>query len=135
MQEELMTVDVGLLKIDAAIFHRVPARNALEPDGAVAQPVLSTVESNLDGQLEFFLRDRLTRTFTEAAQPVARDEEIATPTPDLVIEALAAGVKADIVKPFHPLPALLLEVQAHNSPKGLLAVIRGSCGSIRVLAW
>jgi len=133
MQEELMAVDVGLLKIDAAIFHRVPARNTFEPDGTVAQPVLSTVESNLDGQLEFFLRDRLTRTFTEAAQPVARDEEIATPTPDLVVEALAAGVKADIVKPFHPLPALLLEVQAHNSPKGLLAVIRGSCGSMRVL--
>lgn len=97
------------------------------------QPMLSTIESPLDGRLEFFLRDRLTRTFTEAAQPVARDDDVDTPTPDLVIAALGEGVDADIVRPFHPLPALLLEVQAHNSPKGLLAVIRGTCGSTPVV--
>jgi hypothetical protein len=91
------------------------------------------MESRLDAGLEFFLRDRLTRTFSEAAQPIRRDEDIVTPTPELVIAALRAGPDADIVKPFHPLPALLMEVQAHNSPRGLLAMIRGSCGSARVL--
>lgn len=128
-----MAIDIGRLKIDGAVFHQVPARDTPGLDGKPAQPVLSTVESTLDGRLEFFLRDRLTRTFSEAAQPVIRDDVSVSPTPDLVIAALARGAKADIVKPFHPLPALLLEVQAHNSPRGLLAVIRGSCGTTRVV--
>lgn len=128
-----MPVDIGRLKIDGAIFHPVPARDTPGPAGKPAQPVLSTVESKLDATLEFFLRDRLTRTLDEAAQPVVRDEEIATPTPDLVIAALSVGTDADIVKPFHPLASLLLEKQAHNSPRGLLSVIRGSCGETPVL--
>ena len=94
--------------------------------------MLSTVESKLDGRLEFFLRDRVTRTFNEAAQPVRRDDSSVSPTPDLVAAALSLS-KADIVKPFHPLAALLVEVQAHNSPKGLLSVIRGSCDNVRVI--
>lgn len=128
-----MAIDIGLLKIDGAVFHQVPARSAPGPDGSPMQPVISTVESTLDGRLEFFLRDRLTRTFGEAAQPVIRDEDHDSPTPDLVTAALEAGAAADIVAPFHPLPALLLEVQAHNSPRGLLAVIRGTCGATRVV--
>lgn len=128
-----MAIDVGLLKIDGAVFHQVPARNMPGPDGTPLQPVLSTVESTLDGRLEFFLRDRLTRTFGEAAQPVIRDDDTASPTPDLVIAALEAGASADIVTPFHPLPALLLEVQAHNSPRGLLSVIRGTCGTTPII--
>jgi len=129
-----MPIDIGLLKIDGAVFHTVPARDTAGPDGKPVQPLLSTVESTLDPRLEFFLRDRLERTLDEAAQPIARDDEIVTPVPDLVTACLADGGTADIVKPFHPLPALLLEVQAHNSPRGLLAVIRGECGTTRVLA-
>lgn len=128
-----MPIDIGMLKIDGAVFHAVPARDTPGPDGAPMEPVLSTVESTLDGQLEFFLRDRVTRTFKEAAQPIARNEDVDTPTPDLIANALAVGAAADIVLPFHPLPALLMEVQAHNSPKGLLSVIRGTCGTTRVL--
>jgi hypothetical protein len=126
-------IDIGLLKIDGAVFHQVPTRQTSEHDGKPAQPVLSTVESTLDGQLEFFLRDRLTRTLNEAAQPITRDDDVVSLTPELVLAALSEGQEADIVKPFHPLPALLLEVQAHNSPKGLLSIIRGSCGATRVL--
>lgn len=128
-----MPIDVALLQIDGAVFHPVPAGRGIGPDGHPVVPTLSTVESTLDARLEFFLRDRLMRTFNEAAQPVIRDSDITTPTPELVSAALAGGAGANIVQPFHPLPALLLEVQAHNSPEGLLSVIRGSCGATRVL--
>lgn len=123
-----MQIDIGLLKIDGAVFHQVPAG----VEGDTAQPVLSTVESKLDSQLEFFLRDRLTRTFQDAAQPIQPDDNIGSPTPDLVTAALSDGT-ADIVTPFHPLGSLLVAVQAHNSPKGLLSVIRGSCGTTPVI--
>ncbi|HLG00303.1 MAG TPA: hypothetical protein VI916_07520 [Acidimicrobiia bacterium] len=128
-----MTIDVGLLAIDGAVFHQVPAGARSSPAGDSPEPVLSTVESKLDGRLQFFLRDRLTRTFMHAAQPIIRDEDIQTPTPELVRTALEAGAEADIVSPFHALPARLLDVQAHNSPRGLLAVIRGACGTTRVV--
>jgi hypothetical protein len=130
---ENQMLDVGLLMISAAVFHSVPARNTFEQDGSPSVPVLSTAESKLDGQLEFFLRDRLTRTFAQAAQPVREDPDSIAPTPDLVVAALTGQSPADIVRPFHPLPDLLLDAQAHNSPKGLLAVIRGKCGATPVL--
>ena len=128
-----VAIDLGLLTIDGAVFHQVPTRPKPGDDGEHVEPVLSTVESSLDGRLEFFLRDRLIRTLDEAAQPVCVDEDIASPTPGLVQSALGDGAAADIVGPFHILPALLLEVQAHNSPRGLLAVLRGACGGDRVL--
>lgn len=126
-------IDVGLLSIDGAIFHQVPARNSPIPEGETLAPVLSTVESNLDATLEFFLRDRVTRTFSHAQQPVLRDEDSDSPTPDLVTSALAGATPPNIVGPFQPLAHLLLDVQAHNSPKGLLAIIRGACGATPVL--
>jgi hypothetical protein len=126
-------IDIGLLKIDGAVFHPVPARKQKIGDDNTQLPVLSTVESRLDGQLEFFLRDRLSRTFASAGQRIKPDPDIKSPTPDLIYAALSGTPPMDIVLPFHPLPALLLEVQAHNSPKGLLAVIRGSCGKVPVI--
>jgi hypothetical protein len=123
-------IDIALLEITGAVFHQVPTKATSE--GKASRPMLSTAESTLESRLELFLRDRLTRTFSRAAQPVVRDEAVASPTPDIVTSALQAGV-ANIVEPFHPLPALLLDVQAHNSPEGLLAVIRGACGPTPVV--
>lgn len=124
-------MDVGLLSVEGAVFHQVPTKGALVNDGAA--PVLSTAESSLDAQLQAFLRDRLTRTFAQAMQPVRRDPDTASPTPDLVTIALSTVGDPDIVSPFALLPSLLLEVQAHNSPQGLLAIVRGSCGPNKVV--
>lgn len=126
-------VDVGLLVVEGAVFHQVPAKNVPAADGGAPHAVHSNAESTLDPRLELFLRDRLTRTFAHAMQPVRRDENSSSVTPDLVIAALGDQGTADIVLPFQPLADLLLEVQAHNSPQGLLAVIRGSCGGQRVI--
>jgi hypothetical protein len=125
---ELVPVDIGLLKIDGAIFHQVPGRDEADPKGNPLAPVVSTVEATLDDRLEFFLRDRLTRTFNDAAQPVLPDNDIVVLTPGIVEQALADEARVDIVGPFALLPALLHDVQAHNSPRGLLAVIRARCG-------
>lgn len=124
-------IDVALLQIDGAVFHTVPTRGMAN---AGSEPELSTVETSLDDQLEFFLRDRLTRTFNHAAQPVRRDPSAVSPTPAMVTSALAGGSPIDVVVPFNILPALLLDKQAYNSPKGLLAIIRGRCGPTNVLA-
>jgi hypothetical protein len=126
-------IEVGLLQVDGAIFHQIPEKHELAPDGSAAQPIRSTIESPLDDELEFFLRNRLARTFGEAAQPVRREADSASPTPDMVSDALA-GPTPDIVVPFHPLADLLHDVQAHNSPSGLLTVVRGSCGATPILA-
>lgn len=125
-------IDVGQLKILGAVFHPVPA-GASRGEPSDEPPVLSTVESKLDGRLEFFLRDRLTRTFSQAAQPIRRDVSRVVPTPDLILSCLNGDQADDIVRPFHPLPSLLVDVQSHNSPKGLLAVVRGECGATKVL--
>ena len=119
--------------MEGAVFHQVPAKNAKSADGGPAAPVHSDAESTLDARLEMFLRDRLMRTFKQAMQSVRRDEESQSVTPDLVETALKSACAPDIVKPFQPLPELLCEVQAHNSPQGLLAIIRGTCGNQRVL--
>jgi hypothetical protein len=129
-----MAIDVALLKIEAAVFHQVPTRTMVNPDGSQAQPIVATVESSLDTKLRFFLRDRLERAFKGAAQPIVRDDDASSPTPDLVAEGLATGAATDIVTPFGPLPHLLLAVQAHNSPQGLLSIVRGTCGAAAILA-
>ena len=120
-------LDFGLFRVERAIFHQVPSRGAETP------PIRSTVESNLDDELEFFLRDRLGRTFGASAQPVRRGDPGASPVPDLVQGLLGASAP-DIVVPFHPLPDLLQSVQAHNSPSGLLTIVFGRCGSTEVVA-
>jgi hypothetical protein len=98
--------------------------------------VRSTVESTLDSRLELFLRDRLSSALRNAAQPIRRDSDSLSPLPDIVVTALdaaASGTKPDIVVPFHPLADLLLDVQSHVSPRGLLTLVRGHCGKIPVV--
>lgn len=126
-------INIALLRISGAIFHQVPTKGRLGGGGAAPRTTLSTAESPLDPRLELFLCDRLKRTFTHAAQPIVRDDAVACPTPDIVLTSLGAGSAPDIVEPFHPLPDLLLEKQARNSPEGLLAIIRGACDSTPVI--
>lgn len=129
-------IDVGLLSVEGAVFHEVPKKGEVDAAGQQLDPVRSTVEAVLDDRLELFLRDRLSGSLRNAAQPVRRDDDSLSPLPDVVIAALNDGAtdrEPDIVHPFHPLADLLLEVQSHVSPRGLLTLVRGRCGSIPVI--
>ncbi len=124
-------MDIGLLEVEGAIFHQVPRRP--RGDAASAEAVVvSTHESKLEPRLKQFLRDRILGTFRESGQRVVRDDDAASPVPDLVAAALEED-PPEITERFAPLPALLHEVQAHNSPEGLFAVVRGRCGTDRVV--
>jgi len=130
---QFVAVDIALLRITGAVFHQVPTRAARGAEAEQIELVVTTRESKLEHGLPTYLRDRLNLTFKAAAQPVMRDEDLQVPTPDLVLAALREGEDAEIVERFQALPALLLEAQSHNSPRGLLAVIRGSCGAVPVV--
>ena len=126
-------MDIGLLSVEGAVFHHVPGK-ARRAAGAAAEPEprLSAGESVLEDRLRAFLCDRIKRTFTESGHPIERDPDQSPAVTGLMHEALV-DPSHEIVERFRPLPALLLEVQAPIAPQGLFAVVRGRCGTQRVV--
>ncbi len=127
-----MAEDIGLLEVTGAVFHQVPRRNPRA--GPAVDAVLSTSESTLEPRLRSFLRDRVTGSMRESAQPVIPLDEPSSPVPSLT-SAWLQGAGPEIVEAFSELPDLLLRCQAHNSPPGLFAVLRCQIGESPAVAF
>jgi hypothetical protein len=113
--------DFGTLKIDQVIMHRVPrgARKTDAPetiDYSEAPIELSDVDKG-------FIQLRLREALSGRARPVVEDNDIMSPSPD-IIRGLLSGT-GDLVADSAALARGLHQLQKWVSPIGLVMVISG----------
>jgi len=120
-------IDVAMLKVERAIFHRVPRSG----DDTYTQPVFSDVEQTLSNTLEKYLHDQLVNTFGNSAQTVVVDEDQSSPLPSLVRKVLEDP--SGFVDLSTTAAQVLYDEQPAIAPEGLLVALLGDVSGQRVL--